>query len=193
MENKTTKGFTLHTEDTAPDTSKPILADARAAFGGIPSLYAVMAESPAALSAYDAIWSRSESSSLSAAERHTVYLTAAYENECRYCIAAHTVMSGGTALTDDQVEALRTGGPLNDDRLEALRRFASNVAVGRGWVHEDETARFIEAGFTRAQVLEVVVGVVTKALSNYVNHLVDTPLDPFMRGVEWAPRAIENA
>ena len=184
---ETTKGFPLHTEDSAPAESKPILAGARDAFGAVPALYAVLAEAPEALAAYADLAGHVAASSLSPAEQQVVFLAAAYENECRYCVAAHTVLGGASGLTADQVEALRAGGPLAEDRLEALRWFAARVAAGRGWVHEDETTRFLEAGFTRRHALDVVLGVVTKALSNYVNHLADTPLDPFMRGAEWTP------
>jgi len=36
---------------------------------------------------------------------------------------------------------------------------------------------FTKAGFRKEQALEVVLAVAWKTLSNYVNHLVDTPID----------------
>lgn len=187
MTDTTSKGFPIHDAAAAPEGSRAMLERSRAQHGAVPNLHAILAESPAALVGYRQLWALMEGSSLTPAERQVVYLTSSYENECRYCMAGHTVLARHDGLPEDAIGALRGGTPIPDGRLEALRRFTSQLVTQRGWVAEDEVARFLGAGFTRAQVLEVVLGVATKVISDYTNHLADTPLDGFMADTVWAP------
>ena len=83
------------------------------------------------------------------------------------------------------IEVLRADKTLPDARLEALHHFTTLVVRNRGWVSDADVDAFINAGFTRRNVLEVVLGVATKVMSNHTNHIVDTPLDDFMKGNEW--------
>ena len=183
----TTKGFPVHTPQTAPEASRAALARSQADWGMIPNLHAVLAEAPVALEGYQRLFALFGESSLTPAEQQAVYLTANHENECRYCMAGHSVMARGAGLDADEINALRDGRALADPRLDALRRFTRQVVAQRGWVGEDAVAAFLETGFTRQQVLEVVLGVAVKVISNYANHLVDTPLDGFMADAVWAP------
>ena len=83
------------------------------------------------------------------------------------------------------IAAVRDERPIPDARLEALRRFAETVVDKRGWATEDDVQAFLAAGFGRQQVLEVILGVAFKTISNYANHLVDTPLDDAFAGQAW--------
>jgi alkylhydroperoxidase family enzyme len=87
------------------------------------------------------------------------------------------------------VQAIRDGRPLADRRLEALRRLTVAIVRSRGWPAATELEAFLNAGYTSAQVLEVVLGVGVKTLSNYTNHLADTPLDSAFAKAAWAKAA----
>ena len=87
----------------------------------------------------------------------------------------------------DSIEALREGRPIVDDRLEVLRRYVTAVIRTRGWPSTEHQAVFKTAGYTTQQMLEVLVGVAMKTLSNYVNHLADTPLDDQFATLAWEP------
>ena len=170
--------WTLHTPQTAPEAARPALAQVGRKFGKVPNLLATMAESPALLGGYLAVAEAFQGSSFSPLEQHVVLQTVNATNSCHYCTAAHSAVAVGVMKVDPAIDAaLRELEPLADPRLEALRRFAHAVADKRGWAGDDEIAAFLAAGFTRAQVLEVVLGVGQKTISNYVNHLVGTPLD----------------
>lgn len=173
--------WTLHTPETAPEAARAPLRQVGKMFGRVPNLLATMAESPALLNGYLAVAAAFEGSSFSPLEKHVVLQTVNATNECHYCTAAHSAVAIGVTRIDPAVDsALRELRPLADPRLEALRRFAHAVAQRRGWAGEEEVEAFLAAGYTRAQLLEVVLGVGQKTLSNYVNHLVGTPLDaPF--------------
>lgn len=177
--------FDLHTLETAPAAARLILDDGKKAFGSVPNLYAVLAEAQAALKGYTTLWNIFDESSFTPAERQVVYLTSNYENECRYCMAGHSVLAKTAGLSDQAITAIRDGGVIGDARLEALHRFTGKVVAQRGFVDDAETEAFLAAGFGRQQVLEVVLGAAVKLISNYTNHLAETPLDGFMAKTVW--------
>lgn len=185
----TKNSFVLHDTTTAPAASAAILDGTQKAWGFIPNLHRVLAESPAALEAYGALWGIAEKTGFSAIERNVAYLAIIFENGCRYCMAGHTNLSKMAHVPNDHITAIREGRPLGDAKLEALRHFAALVTRNRGVVADAEVAAFKAAGYGNAAVLDVLVLAATKLISNYTNHLVDTPLDAFMKGAEWTPPA----
>ena len=177
--------FTAYTADTAPAASQASLEQAGKAFGFVPNLQARMAESPELLAGYSALWDLFGKTSLTPAERQVVYLTSNFENDCHYCMAGHSALATMIKMDPAVIAALRAGTELPEAKLEALHRFTTLVVRERGFVRQADVDAFIAAGYTRQQVLEVVLGVATKVMSNYTNHLVGTPYDAFMKGFEW--------
>ncbi len=177
--------FQVHSIDSAPDRAKPTLEKAQKAMGFIPNLYGTFAESPATLEAYATIGSLFDRSSFNATERQIVLLATSFENGCEYCMAAHTTIAGMQKLPADVVEALRSGNAIPDARLEALRSFTLQVVRERGWVKDADVQAFLDAGFTQAQVLEVILGVGMKTISNYTNHVASIPLDGAFQPNAW--------
>lgn len=187
-----TIAFTQYTPDTAPEASKPLLEGVKGQFGFIPNLQTFMAESPELLAAHGALWGEFSKTTLTQHEQQVVFMTAIYENDCHYCMAGHTTMAKMQKLGDDVIQALRNGGEIADPKLEALHRFTTLVVRDRGFVSDAEVQAFLDAGYTRRNVLEVVLGVSIKIQSNYVNHLVGTPYDAFMAGNEWTKPTAER-
>jgi AhpD family alkylhydroperoxidase len=178
--------FTLYDETTAPEAARPHLEAARQRMGFVTTLNAVMAESPELLAGYNALADLFGRSSLPARAKHVVWITASRENDCGYCVAAHSTMALRSGLTADLVEALRADKPLPDGRLEAVRIFTKAIVAQRGWVGEEAIETFLAAGYTRRHVLDIVLGVGMKTLSNYTNHIAHTPLDPAWKDQEWS-------
>ena len=179
----------IHTPETAPAAAKEILAGAKKAYGFVPNLLGVMSEAPALVKAYTTLGRIFEESSFNATERQVVLLTTSYENECEYCIAAHSVIAGMQKVPETVIGAIRGGTPIADPKLEALRRFTAAVVSSRGWPTDDETAAFLAAGYGKQQIFEVVLGVGFKTLSNYTNHIAGTPLDAPFAGAVWSKAA----
>lgn len=94
-------------------------------------------------------------------------------------------------MPDEVVDAIRGDREIPDTRLDALRAFATRVVEQRGWVSESEIERFAAAGFTNAQVLEIVPALSLKTLSNYVNHMTGTPLDDAFADKAWPAKEDE--
>jgi alkylhydroperoxidase family enzyme len=104
-------------------------------------------------------------------------------------MAIHSMVAKMYKLTDEMIEALRTNQPLTDAKLEAFRQFTGLLVKKRGWATEEEIDNFLAAGYTRKNVLELIVGIGQKTISNYVNHLVHTPPDKQTEGFKWkAPK-----
>jgi uncharacterized peroxidase-related enzyme len=185
--------FTGYTTETAPEAAQPIFKDVKKAFGFVPNLQSYMAESPELLAGYTALWDLFSKTTLTKHEQQIVYLTSNFENECHYCMAGHTTLAKMQKMDPAVIEAPRAGTELPDARLEALHRFATLVVRNRGWVADEDVDAFLAAGFTRRNVFEVILGVATKVMSNYTNHIVHTPLDGFMHGNEWSKPTVNAA
>ena len=186
--------FKTHTLDTAPEKSKPLLDQSLKAFGRIPGLYGVLAEAPKALEAYQTLGALFKDTSLTTNEQHVVWLTINYENDCGYCVPAHTGLAKLDAVPNDIIEALRNGTPMTDSKLEALRTFTIRVVQKRGWVTDDDVQAFLDAGYTQRHILEVIVGMAHKVISNYTNHIAKTPVDAVFKKFAWEkPSSVKAA
>ena len=178
--------FPIHSSDTAPEASRPILEGMQKKFGFVPNLIRVFAEAPAAAEAYTTVMDIFERSSLSDAEKQTVLLSASFVNGCGYCMAAHTKIAQMKGVAAEIIEALRSGTTLPDTKLEALAALTRSIVETRGWPTEEAKAAFFGAGYGTREYLEVILGVTVKTLSNYTNHAADTPLDPAFEAAKWA-------
>jgi uncharacterized peroxidase-related enzyme len=181
--------FTVHTIESAPEASKPAMQKLKDSVGLIPNLAAVMANAPALIEAFVAVRAAYQSGSLSAIEREVVALTNAVANNCVYCVAAHSTFAQMANMPPDALAALRVGKSPADPRLKALSDFSRNLTTARGQIGEADLERFIAAGFTAAQALEVVVGGAVSLLANYTNHLAHAPLDEFLQPQAWKASA----
>lgn len=148
--------FTVHTIDSAPEGAKEVLRTAQQACGFVPNLLGVMAEAPSTPKAYLEPTNLFQSTSLSDQQQQVVILAASQANDCDYCKAAHSLSAEKAGLPAEEIEALRAGRPLADEPLEALRRFTVQVVQTRGRPQPEEIDAFLAAGFTEAQILEVI-------------------------------------
>lgn len=163
--------FTKHDETSAPTDAATVLAAAKERYGFVPNLAAYIAESPLVLAAVLKLSEQFDQSSLSTPEQQTVLLTVSALNGCSYCKTAHTALGKMADMSSEVLQDVIALRPLNDSRMEALRSFTQAVVEEKGWVSEQKVQNFLDAGFTKAQVFEVVLGVTLKTITNYSNHL----------------------
>jgi len=185
--------FTLHTEDSAPEASKPMLAQSQKDFGMVPGLHAVMAEAPGLLEGYKTLHKLFVNTSLDKDELTVVWQSINVEHECHYCVPGHTGISRSMGVSDDISEALRNETALPSARLEALRTFTLSVVRNRGVVDEVAVQAFLDAGYNKRQILEIILGVAQKVMSNYTNHFAQTPVDDAFKKFSWAPAVSKAA
>jgi alkylhydroperoxidase family enzyme len=181
--------FTIHTPDTAPEASKPLLEESKKAFGRVPGLHATMAEAPALLDGYKHLHRLfAEETSFDKDEITVVWQTINVEHECHYCVPAHTGIAKREKIDDAIIDALRDETPLADPRLEALRTFTLAVRDTHGRPSADQLAAFQAAGFDDRAILDVILLVAQKVMSNFTNSIFDTPTDAAFEQFLWQPQ-----
>lgn len=181
------KPFKIYTPEDAPSPSDEMLRKLQDMMGFIPNIFAVMAEKPAVLRAFMELNQRFAETSLTAAEREIVQMAVSAENEAGYCVAGHTAFAMNESVPEDIISAVRNRGSIAVSKLNALKAFALAVVSKKGRVSESDLDRFVSAGYSMAQVHEVILGVCVKTLSNLTSNLTGIPLDnPFVPHA-WGP------
>lgn len=166
---------------------REVLERAQKQVGFIPNMYARMVNSPGLLETYLTGYDRfRQESGFTPAEQEVVFLTISRENGCHYCVAAHSFLADkqsdvSTAVTD----AIRDGQPVPDPKLRALSEFTRTLLAKRGWLDRADVDAFLAAGYTERHILEIILAVAVKTLSNWSNHLFATPLDEPFAAREW--------
>lgn len=147
--------------------------------GMVPNMYARMALAPGMLSTYmDGYRRFREESGFSPAQQEVVFLTISQENGCEYCVAAHSFIGDtASAVPVSVTDAIRDGEPVPDAALGALSAFTRHLVTSRGRPTAAEAAAFLAAGYREHQILYLLLAVAVKTISNYSNHMFDTPVD----------------
>ena len=162
----------------APPQSREILENARRHFGFVPNLLASMAHSPVALGVYFYANLGFEFGTLTPAERQVVLLTASKENNCSYCSVSHSALARFfTNVPGDALIAIESGGNPEDPKLNALVSLTRELVSRRGYVSREMIRFFFDAGYKKEQLLEVLIGIGIKTISNYFDHIVAPEID----------------
>lgn len=178
-----------HTIESAAPSASEILAGAQKALGFVPNMYGSMANSPALLATYMAGYTQfRENTAFSKSEQEIIFLTVSRDNGCDYCVAAHSMiaekMSGLNAQT---LEAIRTGGTIPDSKERTLSEFTSHLISTRGRPEQANLDAFLAAGYKPEQVLDIVLAISVKTLSNYSNHMTSPAVDAAFASHAWQP------
>ncbi len=167
------------TADLSPRQAELLSRGRKAAQGMLPNMYRAMAHSPALLDTYlygyDAI--RKEGG-FTPAELEVIFLVISYENGCDYCMAAHSLLADAVSrVPRDVTDAIRNGEPSPDPKLRVLAEVAREMLLSRGRPEPGTLPKLLGAGYDEKHLLGIVLAISLKTLSNYTNHLFDTPLD----------------
>lgn len=175
----------------AESKAKAVLEKAKAQLGFIPNMYAGMANSPGLLETYLDGYDRfRKNSGFSPAEQEVVFLTISRGNGCDYCMAAHSMIADQMSKVPPAVTAaIREGRAIPDSKLAALSGFTDILLATRGLPSKADVAAFLGAGYQERHVLEIILAIAVKTLSNYSNHLFHTPLDEMFAKREWKKSA----
>jgi len=175
----------IHNIESAPQESKEQLEASIKAFGMIPNLHGVLAESPDLLRAYKMLHQSFSNTSFNTEELTVVWQTINVEHECHYCVPAHTGIAHMMKVNPEITEALRNSTALPTAKLQALHNTTLSIVRNRGHISETELAAFYAAGYGERQVLEIILGLSQKIISNYTNHIANTPVDPAFKKFAW--------
>lgn len=179
------------TLDTAAPPARAILERTQAQVGSIPNMYARMANSPGLLETYlGGSAAFRKNSGFTPAEQEVVFLVISRENGCEYCVSAHSMIAAKkSGVPAPVLAAIRAGEPPPDDKLAALARFTAVMVARRGLPARADVQAFLGAGYSERQMLEIVLAIAVKTVSNYANHLCHTPLDPVFEPYRWSDKA----
>jgi uncharacterized peroxidase-related enzyme len=176
----------IPTRDEAPEASQPILDAVHAQLGVVPNLFRLIAKSPAALAGYMGL-SGALKKALDVKTRERIALAVAQVNGCDYCLSAHSYLGLNLAKLSPEEIALNRKGGSSDPKADVAVRFAARVARDRGHVSDGDLAAVRLAGFTDAQIVEIVALVAENVFTNFLNEVAGTDIDfPVVRHAEAA-------
>jgi len=162
--------------ENAQGKTQELLAVIKAKSGRVPNILKTMAHSPVALQAYLGLSGAFSEAKLSAKVREQVALAVGEDNQCGYCVAAHSAIGKHAGLTPEEIEGgRRSKSP--DPKINAILQFAKKLSANRGNITDSELAEVRKAGCSDEEVLEIVTAVSLNLFTNYVNHVADTAID----------------
>ncbi len=167
--------FTVPQRAEVSSTNQNIFDNLQKGLGFVPNLYAYFAKNETALSDYLSLQNRK--STLRAKEREVINLVTSQINGCRYCQSAHTVLGKMNGFTDEQILEIRKGSASFNDKLDALVKFTASVVENRGHATEQSKEDFFAAGYTESNMIDVIIIVGDKIISNYLHNLTGFEID----------------
>jgi uncharacterized peroxidase-related enzyme len=165
------------TIEASPSAAQPLLQAVKKQLGVVPNLFRLVATSPAALEGYLAMSSALAKGELPAATRERIALAVAEINGCSYCLSAHTYLGKHVAKLDDVELAANRAGGSGDPKADAAVRFAVKVTEQRGHISEADFKAVKAAGYSDAQLVEIVQHVALNTWTNYINVVAQTDID----------------
>jgi uncharacterized peroxidase-related enzyme len=187
MNNLKTMSLETKTIETAHPISSEIMQNTKNKIGMIPNMYGLMANNPALLDAYGSAYNTFRANSgFTPPEQEVVFLSVAYENNCEYCMAAHSFVGDKmTNVPTEVTDAIRNNTEITDAKFRALSLFTRVMTAKRGNPSQEDIADFLNAGYTENHILGVIAGIGVKTMSNYFNHVFNTPVDEAFKGRSW--------
>lgn len=186
---KTIQKLSLETKtiETADNISSNILESTKKGIGMIPNMYGLMANNPALLEGYSSAYKTfRENAGFTPPEQEVVFLSVAFENDCDYCMAAHSFVGDHmTNVPKEVTDAIRNNTEIPDVKFKALSLFSRAMTAKRGHPSQEDIDNFLNAGYTKNHILGVIAGIGVKIMSNYFNHVFNTPFDEAFKGRTW--------
>jgi uncharacterized peroxidase-related enzyme len=175
--------FNVPTREEVTTGNQAIFDDLNKALGFVPNLYATYAHSETALENYLNL--SNAKTSLSAKEKEVVNLAVSEANGCIYCLSAHTAIGKMNGFTDEQILEFRAGHSSFDTKLNSLANLAKNITKNRGKADQEVVNNFFAAGYSKGNLIDTIVLVGDKTISNYIYGTTQIPVDfPAVQSLE---------
>lgn len=167
--------FDVPTRNDVSEQNRKIFDDLESKVGFVPNIYATYAYSEHAPARY--LTFANGKTSLSNREKEAVNLVVSQVNGCSYCQAAHTAIGKMNGFSEEQTLQIRSGEALFDAKLDALVKLAGSIAENRGRVSDAELENFFDAGYSRENLIDLIVNVGEKATTNFLHNVTKIPVD----------------
>ncbi|RDU99028.1 carboxymuconolactone decarboxylase family protein [Trinickia dinghuensis] len=177
--------YPVHTIESAPAQSKPVLEKVQQTFGQIPNIAAKMATSPLLINGFIGLFERVHGSDLTEPQIQTLLLTNAVTNASEWPAAFHSMLALKEGVHPADVDAIRRGALPADAGLAAFSALARALIEKRGRLAEADQRRFLEAGFSAEQLLDVIAVVAASTITNYTSSVTRPPLEAQFEEFAW--------
>jgi AhpD family alkylhydroperoxidase len=180
------EAFPVHTIESAPEQSKPSLEALQGAFGMIPNVAGAMSTSPVLIDSLVALFQKVHGGNFSEEQIQVLLLTNAVTNACAWAVAFHTALALKESVDPADVQAIRERRTPQRPKNAALSMLARSLIEKRGRLDDSDVSRFLQAGFDKAQLLEVIAVVAASTITNYTGNVTDPPLEAAFEGYAWS-------
>jgi uncharacterized peroxidase-related enzyme len=160
-----------------PAESQALLAGVKSRLGTVPNMYRIIANSPAALEAFLGFHSALDKGGVDQLTRERIALAVAEANGSDYCLSARTHRVRKAAMLDDAEITANRSGASNDIRADAAVRFAAKLARERGQASDADIEAIQRAGYSDAEIVEVIANVAINVFANMINEALKTDID----------------
>lgn len=180
------QSFPVYTIESAPEQSKPALQSLQAAFGMIPNIAGAIATSPVLINSLVGLFQRVHGGSFTEAQIQTILLTNAVTNACSWAVAFHTALALKEGLDQADVNAIREGRAPKDRQHAALSTLARTLIEKCGHLDDRDVDQFIDAGFGKDLLLEVIAVVAASTITNYTGSVTKPPVEVPFQAYIWS-------
>ena len=167
--------FNVPTRAEVAPNNQEIFDNLKNALGFVPNLYATIAYSDTALGNY--LQFQNAKTSLSKKEKEVVNLVVSQVNGCKYCQSAHTAIGKMNGFTEEQILELRQGYFSSNEKYDALVKVAKAITLNKGKVDDTTLSNFFNAGYTKENLVDVIVAIGDKVIMNYLHNLTQIEID----------------
>lgn len=178
--------FNLQTIESAPEKSKPTLRALEEKFGFLPNVMATMANNPVLLNGFANAFGSFHGGSFDEIEKQVLLLTNAVTIKCPWTVAAHSTFAIEDGIAESEVQAIRAGGLPRDPKYAALSALTKALIETKGNVSDADIDKFISAGYSKDQILEVVTGVGVSTLAATTTNMAGTPIEERFQAQVWS-------
>ncbi|MBT2116456.1 hypothetical protein KK141_13735 [Dyella sp. LX-66] len=177
--------FPIHTIASAPEPSRPSLEALQDTFGMIPNIAAAMSTSPVLIGSLVGLFGKVHGGSFSERQIQVVLLTNAVANACSWAVAFHSFLAVTEGIDVAEVDAIRARRMPRDPGHAALSVLAGTLIEKRGHLDDHDMSAFLQAGFGRDHLLEVIAIVAASAITNYTGNVTRPPLEHAFEAWRW--------
>ena len=169
------KAIQVPTYEEVGEPNKALFDQLKKGLSFVPNLYATFAHSETALGTYLAL--QNAKSSLSSKDREVINLVVSQVNDCEYCLAAHTALGKMVGFAPEEIMGLRKGAASFNPKLDALAKLVKSITVERGHPNQALVQAFFDVGWTEANLVDAIVVIGDKIISNYLHGTTKVPVD----------------
>lgn len=167
--------FEIPTREQVTPENQAIFDNLNSQMGFVPNIYATYAFSKNALGRYLSF--AGGKTSLNAKEKEVVNIIVSQINGCTYCLAAHTALGKMNGFSDEQIMEIRKGSASFDVKLDALVKLAKSITENRGSANDNVLNAFLDAGYDKGNLVDLILAVGEKTITNYLHKVTDVPID----------------